>query len=106
MAITESHPARPGGGDPPTAEPPGSRRRRRWRGPVPLGLGARMAGTCYDPNGWTGTDAFYVKERFGIFTHWVAVQFQPDLILHQPGGPGGPGTEPAKDLTCPAGGSQ
>ncbi len=248
MAITESHPARPGGGDPPTAETPGPRRSRRWRRPVLLGLGAllatavvvlailagtyqpvqfgdsyggsfpglpagtglrdvntfgaatgqiyappqsgvfsvmpsiynhgpetvtieavsilspqaqaniargiapwplvpagpvrwmfqytrpdqkgptsgssvvgvslppgqgmslgiplRMSGICYDPNGWTGADVIYVKERFLFFTHWVAVHFQPDLILHEPSNPSGPGAEPAKDIVCPAGRSE
>ena len=42
MAITESHPARPGGGDPPTEQTSVSRRRSRWRGPVVLGLGALL----------------------------------------------------------------
>ena len=42
MAITESHPARPGGGDPPTAGPAVARRRGRWRRPVLLGLGALL----------------------------------------------------------------
>jgi len=35
-----------------------------------------MSGICYDPDGWTGTDVFYVKERFLFFTHWVAIHFQ------------------------------
>lgn len=241
MAITESHPARPGGGDPPTEQTSVSRRRSRWRGPVVLGLGAlltaavvvlavlagtyqpvqfggesgagfpglptgtgihfvntfggqqgelyvppqagiftlkvsvyntgpetvtieaisilspqeqaseaqgtspwpltpagqvlwlpmsyrpdqagnsvvglsltpgqdvvvgiplRMSGICYDPSGWTIPAAFYVKERFGFFTHWVAVPFQPSLIMHEPSDPGGPGAEPARDIVCPAG---
>jgi hypothetical protein len=64
-----------------------------------LGIPLRMSGTCYDPGGWTGTNVVYVKERFGIFTHWVAIQFQPDLIMHEPSTPTG---EPAKDLICPA----
>jgi hypothetical protein len=39
---------------------------------------------------------FYVKERFLFFTHWVAIKFQPSLLLHQPSYP----NEPAKDLIC------
>jgi hypothetical protein len=58
-----------------------------------------MAGTCYEPTGWTGTNVFYVKERFLFFTHWVAVTFQIPWIFHQPANPG---DEPAKDLVCPA----
>ena len=48
-------------------------------------------------------DVFYVKERFLFFTHWVAVHFQPSLIMHSVSPPGGPGAEPARDLVCPAG---
>jgi hypothetical protein len=68
-----------------------------------LGIPLRMSGLCYDPSGWTGTDVFYVKERYLFFTHWVAVRFQPSLIMHEPSNPGGPGAEPAKDIVCPAG---
>lgn len=64
-----------------------------------LEIPLRMSGTCYDPQGWTGTNVVYVKERYGIFTHWVAIQFQPELIMHEPSTPTG---EPAKDLICPA----
>jgi hypothetical protein len=68
-----------------------------------LGIPLQMSGICYDPAGWTHVDVFYVKERFGIFTHWVAVHFQPSLIMHSVSPPGGPGAEPARDLVCPAG---
>ena len=53
-----------------------------------VGIPVRMAGTCYDPNGWTGTDVFYVKERFLFITHWVAVTVQQPWILHEPSYPG------------------
>jgi hypothetical protein len=75
-----------------------------------LGIPLRMSGICYDPNGWTGNDVVYVKERFLFFTHWVAVRVQSPWILHQPFDPGnrssGPASEPleepAKDLICPS----
>jgi len=41
-----------------------------------------------------------------FFTHWVAIHFQPSLIMHEPSPPGGPGAEPARDLICPAGTGQ
>jgi hypothetical protein len=71
-----------------------------------LGIPLRMSGICYDPNGWTGTDVFYVKERFLFFTHWAAIHFQPDLVMNEPSNPGGRGVEPAKYLICPAGTSK
>jgi hypothetical protein len=64
---------------------------------IRVGIPVRMSGTCYDPAGWTGTDVFYVKERFLFFTHWVAVNFERSYILRAPSNPGG---EPAKDLVC------
>ena len=71
-----------------------------------LGIPLRLSGVCRDRTGWTGTDVFYVKERFGFFTHWVAIHFQPSLIMHEPSPPSGPGAEPAQDLVCPAGTGQ
>jgi hypothetical protein len=68
-----------------------------------LGIPLRMAGACYDPNGWTGIDTIYVKVRFLAFTHWVAVKFEPSLIMHEPSPPSGPGAEPAADIICPPG---
>jgi hypothetical protein len=53
-----------------------------------IGIPLRQSGTCYDPNGWTSPDGFYVKERYLTFTHWVTVQFQPALVLHYPSVPG------------------
>ncbi len=53
-----------------------------------LGIPVRMAGTCYDPNGWTGRDVIYVEERFLFITHWVAVTFQRPWIMHEPFPPG------------------
>jgi hypothetical protein len=53
-----------------------------------IGIPLRQVGTCYDPNGWTSPDGFYVKERYLTFTHWVTVPFQPGLVLHYPNIPG------------------
>jgi hypothetical protein len=64
---------------------------------IRVGIPVRMSGTCYDRDGWTGTDVFYVKERFLFFTQWVAVKFQSPYLLREPSYPGG---EPAKDLIC------
>jgi hypothetical protein len=64
---------------------------------IVIGIPVRMNGPCYDPNGWTSTNVFYVKERFLFFTHWVAVQFPIPILLHQPSYPG---NEPSKDLAC------
>jgi hypothetical protein len=41
-------------------------------------------------------DTFYVKERFGPFTHWVTVRFPQPLTMHEP-----PVRVQARDLTCP-----
>jgi hypothetical protein len=71
-----------------------------------LGIPLRMSGICYDPNGWTGIDVFYVKERFLFFTHLVAIYFQPNVVMNEPSNPGGRGVEPAKYLICPAGTSK
>jgi hypothetical protein len=49
-----------------------------------VGIPVRMAGTCYEPTGWTGTNVFYVKERFLFFTHWVTVTVQRPWIMHEP----------------------
>jgi hypothetical protein len=68
-----------------------------------LGIPLQTSGVCHDRGGWARTDVFYVKERFGFFTHWVAVHFQPSLVMHSPSPPSGPGAEPAQDLVCPAG---
>lgn len=65
-----------------------------------VGLPVRMHGRCYDPGGFASLSTFYVKVRFGFFSRWVAVQFQPDLLIHQSYNPG---EIPAKDLTCPPG---
>jgi hypothetical protein len=70
---------------------------------LPIGIPLRMSGRCYDPGSYVRIDTFYVKERFLFFTRWVAVQFQPDMLIHNPSNPSGPGAEPAKDLTCPPG---
>jgi hypothetical protein len=70
--------------------------------PIVVAIPLRQSGRCYDPNGWQQIDAFYVKERFGPFTHWVAVPLTAPLLLHTPSDPGNP--EPARDLFCPASG--
>src|SRR5690242_20375960 len=109
MAVTQSRPAHHAG-EPPAAAcrtAPGSgastpSRARPGRS-MSLGILLQMSGICYDPAGWTHVDVFYVKERFLFFTHWVAVHFQPSLIMHSVSPPGGPGAEPARDLVCPAG---
>lgn len=62
-----------------------------------IGVPLRLSGTCYDPQGWTEVDHFYVEERFLTFTHWVAVPLAIPLLFHEPAVRG---QEPAKDLTC------
>src|SRR5262249_9766135 len=49
-----------------------------------VGIPVRQSGACYVPNGWTGLNVFYVKERFLIFTNWVAIPLGPPLIFHEP----------------------
>ena len=76
-----------------------------------VGIPLRMSGRCYDPASYVGNDTFYVKERFLLFTHWVAVTVQSPWILHAPFDPGNrtsipasqPIERPAKDLVCPKG---
>jgi hypothetical protein len=68
--------------------------------PIVVAIPLRQSGRCYDPSGWMQIDAFYVEERFGPFTHWVAVPLMLPLLLHTPSDPGNP--EPARDLVCPA----
>jgi hypothetical protein len=74
-----------------------------------VGIPLRMSGRCYDPNGYAGDSTFYVKERFLLFTHWVAVQFPLPWTFHNPADPvngstsaSAPPQLPAKDLICPA----
>ena len=45
----------------------------------------------------TGIDTFYVKERFGPFTHWVTVQFPQPLTMREPEARG---SVPANDRVC------
>jgi hypothetical protein len=59
-----------------------------------VGIPMRMSGPCYVPNGWTGLNVFYVKERFLIFTHWVAIPLGTPLIFHEPERPGA-------NMVCP-----
>jgi hypothetical protein len=62
-------------------------------------------GICYDPDGWTGTDVFYVKERFQFFPHWTVIHFQPDLVMNEPSNPGGRGAG-ARQVSHLPGGKQ
>jgi hypothetical protein len=64
---------------------------------VTIALPVRFVGSCYDQNGWTGADRFYVRERFGPFTHWVAIAYSPPYIFHEPGVP----NLHITGLTCP-----
>lgn len=51
---------------------------------IVVGIPARLSGACYVPNGWTGLNFFYVKERFGFFTRWVAIPLGTPLVFHEP----------------------
>lgn len=69
--------------------------------PIVVAIPLRQSGRCYDPDGWEQVNAFYVEERFGPFTQWVAIPLTAPLLLHTPSDPGNP--EPARDLVCPGG---
>ena len=62
-----------------------------------IAIPVRLGGPCYERQGWTTADTFYVEERFLTFTHWVAISFAIPWLFHQPADPG---QAPAKDLTC------
>src|SRR5262249_15197268 len=49
-----------------------------------VGIPVRLSDVCYVPNGWTGLNVFYVKERFLIFTRWVAIPLETPLMFHEP----------------------
>jgi hypothetical protein len=51
---------------------------------IVVGIPARLRSACYAPNGWTGVNVFYVKERFLFFTHWVAIPLGTPLMFHEP----------------------
>jgi hypothetical protein len=68
--------------------------------PIVVAIPLRESGRCYDPGGFVQIDTFYVQERFGPFTQWVAVPLALPLLMHTPSDPGNP--EPARDLVCPA----
>ena len=68
--------------------------------PIVVAIPLRQSGRCYDPNGWEQINNFYVEERFGPFTQWVAVPLTAPLLMHTPSDPGNP--EPAVDLVCPS----
>jgi hypothetical protein len=51
---------------------------------IVVGIPVRMADACYAPNSSTGTDVFYVQERFLTFTHWVALPLGTPLIMREP----------------------
>jgi hypothetical protein len=68
---------------------------------VTLGAGKSIAvaiamrtSPCATHDGWTSTPSFFVKERFLVFTHRVALPWSPAggaLIMHIPGGRPGTG---------------
>lgn len=63
---------------------------------IMVGIPVRMSYACYVPNGWTGVNVFYVKERFLIFTHWVAIPVGSPVVFHEP--------EPRSSrMVCPGG---
>jgi hypothetical protein len=64
-----------------------------------LGFPLRLSdgGVCYVAGGWAGVDTFYVKERFGPFTHWVTVKFPQPLTMREPEARG---SVPANDRVC------
>jgi hypothetical protein len=66
-----------------------------------LGFPLRLSdgGVCYVTGGWAGVDTFYVKERFGPFTHWVTVKFPQPLTMRAPEARG---SVPASDRVCPS----
>jgi hypothetical protein len=60
---------------------------------IELAIPVRFVDSCYESNGWTGTDSFYVEERFGPFTHWVKVADGVPYLFQEPEPAGtGPGT--------------
>ncbi len=63
---------------------------------IVVGIPARMSGACFVPNGWTGLNFFYVKERFLFFTHWVAIPVGTPLKFHEPEARG-------PTMACPGG---
>lgn len=86
-----------------------------WRSPLPaprpvaglalgpgqvmrIGIPVRLSNACYIKGSWSEDVAFYVKERFLIFTHWVAVPLGIPLVFQQPSEP----QVPAADVACPS----
>jgi len=63
-----------------------------------IGIPVRLSNACYIKGSWSGDVSFYVKERFLIFTHWVAVPFGTPLLFQQPSEP----QVPAQDVACPS----
>lgn len=51
---------------------------------IVVGIPARLSSACYVPNGWTGANFFYVKERFLFFTRWVEIPLGTPLMFHEP----------------------
>lgn len=63
-----------------------------------FGIPVRLDSACYIKGSWWEDVDFYVRERFLIFTHWVAVPFGNPLLLRDPPVPGShPG-----DVACPS----
>jgi len=86
-----------------------------WRSPLPsprpiagltlgpgqtmrIGIPVRFSSACYIKGSWSGDVAFYVKEHFLIFTHWVAVPFGTPLLFQGPADP----QVPPQDVACPS----
>jgi len=86
-----------------------------WRSPLPaarpvagltlgpgqvirIGIPVRLSSGCYIKGSWSEVVDFYVKERFLIFTHWVAVPFGIPLLFQDPSDP----QVPAQDVACPS----
>jgi hypothetical protein len=61
-----------------------------------VGIPVRLSSGCYIKGSWSGDVAFYVKERFLIFTHWVAVPFTTPLLFRDPSLP----QVPVQDIAC------
>jgi hypothetical protein len=63
---------------------------------VNVAIPVQFAYACFEKGGWSGTDYFYVEERFGPFVHWVRVPYGIPYVYQAPDPPGTPGT------SCPA----
>jgi hypothetical protein len=64
---------------------------------IQVAMPVRFTFACYDTNSWLGQNDFYVQERSGPFTHWVAIGLAAPYIFHDPAFP----DTPKQDVTCP-----